>query len=133
MPSTTGVLIECDPLIKAAIVDIDKRRNDIIVEDIDEEHLVIKENMVEYLKSQLDIVRAAMIFFHILFSTASYNVFICANPAALLLLPHRGLNKSRLARPKARLLTSTGRDHLPLEGMGKQGIRGIRAPCRQEG
>ncbi|KLU86730.1 hypothetical protein MAPG_05742 [Magnaporthiopsis poae ATCC 64411] len=50
-----GVLIECDPLIKAAIVDIDKRRNDIIVEDIDEEHLVIKENMVDYLKSQLDI------------------------------------------------------------------------------
>ncbi|KAL8421104.1 hypothetical protein RB596_002045 [Gaeumannomyces avenae] len=50
-----GVLIECDPLIKSGIVEIDKKRNDIIVEDIDDEHLVIKENMVDYLKAQLDV------------------------------------------------------------------------------
>ncbi|KAL8392034.1 hypothetical protein RB595_002293 [Gaeumannomyces hyphopodioides] len=58
-----GVLIECDPLIKSGIVEIDKKRNDIIVEDIDDEHLVIKENMVDYLKAQLDVVRFFPFFF----------------------------------------------------------------------
>ncbi|KAL8419095.1 hypothetical protein RB594_002341 [Gaeumannomyces avenae] len=70
-----GVLIECDPLIKSGIVEIDKKRNDIIVEDIDDEHLVIKENMVDYLKAQLDVVR--FIFYC---STASVSViYVCAD------------------------------------------------------
>ncbi|EHA55734.1 hypothetical protein MCOR27_010521 [Pyricularia oryzae] len=49
-----GVLITCDPSIKSIIVDINNTRNDIIVEDIDDTHLLIKESMVDMLKRLLD-------------------------------------------------------------------------------
>jgi len=51
----SGVLIECEPAIKSIIVHIDsKQRNDIIIEDLDESHLVVKENMVLILKQKLE-------------------------------------------------------------------------------
>jgi len=49
-----GVLIECDRAIKAIIVHIDSENNDFIIEDLDETHLFIKENMVQELKKRLD-------------------------------------------------------------------------------
>lgn len=50
-----GVLIECEPAIKSIIVHIDRQqRNDIIIEDLDESHLVVKENMVTILKQKLE-------------------------------------------------------------------------------
>lgn len=54
-----GVLIECDPSIKAIIVKINQEMsNAYIIEDLDDGHLVIKENMVNDLKYRLDDVRS---------------------------------------------------------------------------
>ncbi|KAK0720577.1 TFIIH subunit TTDA/Tfb5 [Lasiosphaeria hispida] len=49
-----GVLIECEPAIKSIIVHLDSANNDIIIEDLDESHLVVKENMVHLLKQKLE-------------------------------------------------------------------------------
>ncbi len=48
------MLIECEPAIKSIIVHFDSVNNDIIIEDLDETHLVIKENMVQVLKQKLE-------------------------------------------------------------------------------
>jgi TFIIH basal transcription factor complex TTD-A subunit len=53
-PRHLGVLVECDPSIKAIIVKINKDDNEYIVEDLDDQHLVIKESMVNQLKAALD-------------------------------------------------------------------------------
>jgi len=50
-----GVLIECDPSIKAIIVKIDsEQHNSIIVVDIDDTTLVIKDSMLQSLKMSLE-------------------------------------------------------------------------------
>lgn len=48
------MLIECDPSIKSIIVNIDSANHDYIIEDLDDQHVVVKENMVAALKRQLD-------------------------------------------------------------------------------
>ena len=54
-----GLLIECDPSIKALILKYDEERHDYIVEDLDDEnHLVIKESQLQNLKARLDHVCA---------------------------------------------------------------------------
>lgn len=55
--SITGVLIECDPSIKSIIVSIDSANHDYIIEDLDDERVVVKENMVSMLKAKLEDVR----------------------------------------------------------------------------
>lgn len=52
--STPGVLIECDPSIKAIILKIDQDKHDYIVEDLDDQHLVIKESQLPRLKERLE-------------------------------------------------------------------------------
>ncbi|KAI6249736.1 General transcription and DNA repair factor IIH subunit TFB5 [Erysiphe necator] len=49
-----GVLIECDPSIKAIIVKIDSSSHAYIIEELNDQTLVIKENMLAQLKRQLD-------------------------------------------------------------------------------
>lgn len=49
-----GVLIQCEPAIKSIIVHLDSDNNDIIIEDLDEQTLVVKENMVQLLKQKLE-------------------------------------------------------------------------------
>ncbi|OTB09068.1 hypothetical protein M426DRAFT_7094 [Hypoxylon sp. CI-4A] len=49
-----GTLVECDPSIKSIIVSLDSEHNEYIIEDLDETHLVIKDNMVAKLKGELD-------------------------------------------------------------------------------
>ncbi|MCJ1373839.1 TFIIH complex subunit tfb5 [Loxospora ochrophaea] len=49
-----GVLIECDPAIKAIILNIDQEKHDYIVEDLDEQHLMVKESQLPSLKAKLD-------------------------------------------------------------------------------
>ena len=56
-----GVLIQCEPAIKSIIVHLDSVNNDIIIEDLDEQTLVVKENMVQLLKQKLEDVSH---FFH---------------------------------------------------------------------
>ncbi|OAA79763.1 DNA repair protein Rex1 [Akanthomyces lecanii RCEF 1005] len=53
-PCLAGVLIECDPSIKSIIVNIDSENHDFIIEDLDEERVVVKENMVPLLKQKLE-------------------------------------------------------------------------------
>ncbi|OOF94185.1 RNA polymerase II transcription factor B subunit 5 [Aspergillus sclerotiicarbonarius CBS 121057] len=49
-----GVLIECDPSVKAIILKYDQERHDYIVEDLDDDrHLVIKESQLANLKARL--------------------------------------------------------------------------------
>ncbi|KAI9926093.1 hypothetical protein ASPWEDRAFT_169957 [Aspergillus wentii DTO 134E9] len=49
-----GVLIECDPSVKAIILKYDEERHDYIVEDLDDDrHLVIKESQLANLKARL--------------------------------------------------------------------------------
>ncbi|KAI6752826.1 hypothetical protein HG530_013578 [Fusarium avenaceum] len=52
-----GVLIECDPSIKSIIVSIDSANHDYIIEDLDDERVVVKENMVSMLKAKLEDLR----------------------------------------------------------------------------
>ncbi|KAI1140454.1 nucleotide excision repair, TFIIH, subunit [Hypoxylon sp. FL0543] len=49
-----GTLVECDPSIKSIIISIDSEHNEYIIEDLDETHLVVKDNMVAQLKTELD-------------------------------------------------------------------------------
>ena len=49
-----GVLVECDPSIKAIILKIDQSAHDYIVEDLDDQTLVIKESQLPKLKARLE-------------------------------------------------------------------------------
>lgn len=53
-----GVLVECEPAIKSIIVHLDSENHDFIIEDLDEQRLVVKENMVQLLKQKLEDVRS---------------------------------------------------------------------------
>jgi TFIIH basal transcription factor complex TTD-A subunit len=56
-PSTltcSGTLVRCDASIKAMLIDIDsKNNNEYIIEDLDEEHILVKETKVTELKGRL--------------------------------------------------------------------------------
>ncbi|KAI1401407.1 nucleotide excision repair, TFIIH, subunit [Hypoxylon fuscum] len=49
-----GTLVECEPSIKSIIISIDSENNNYIIEDLDENHLVVKDNMVAQLKIELE-------------------------------------------------------------------------------
>ncbi|KAL6712746.1 TFIIH complex subunit tfb5 [Lecanora helva] len=53
LTSKEGVLVECDPSIKAIILKIDQEKHDYIVEDLDDQTLVIKETQLQRLKARL--------------------------------------------------------------------------------
>jgi TFIIH basal transcription factor complex TTD-A subunit len=56
-----GVLVECDPSIKAILIKIDTEHNhDFIVEDIDDEHVLVKNMKQDELKRLLKEVRCGM-------------------------------------------------------------------------
>lgn len=50
----SGVLVQCDPSIKSIIVKIDSEDHAFIVEELDDQTLVVKENMMTILKMKLD-------------------------------------------------------------------------------
>jgi TFIIH basal transcription factor complex TTD-A subunit len=53
-----GTLVKCDASIKAMLIDIDNNnRNDFIIEDLDDEHILVKETKVAELKQRLQTVR----------------------------------------------------------------------------
>ena len=55
----TGVLVECDPSIKAILLKIDTdHQQDFIIEDIDDEHVLVKSNKHDMLKNLLKEVRS---------------------------------------------------------------------------
>ncbi|CCK69934.1 TFIIH complex subunit TFB5 KNAG_0D01830 [Huiozyma naganishii CBS 8797] len=49
-----GVLLQCDASIKALIVQIDSDRSDLILEELDDTHLLVDPAKVEYIKSELN-------------------------------------------------------------------------------
>ena len=51
------MLIECEPAIKSILVHINAETLDFIIEDLDEQRLVVKENMVYTLKQKLEEVK----------------------------------------------------------------------------
>ncbi|KAI9806719.1 MAG: hypothetical protein M1825_006176 [Sarcosagium campestre] len=51
---TAGVLVECDPSIKAIILKLDAARHEYIIEDLDDQTLVVKESKLKELKIMLD-------------------------------------------------------------------------------
>jgi TFIIH basal transcription factor complex TTD-A subunit len=52
-----GTLVRCDASIKAMLVDIDsKNNNEYIIEELDEEHILVKETKVNEIKSRLNMV-----------------------------------------------------------------------------
>lgn len=56
--SSAGILVECDPSIKAIILKIQSESgNDLIVDDLDEQTLVVHPNKLPRLKELLEKVR----------------------------------------------------------------------------
>lgn len=53
-----GVLVECDPSIKAIILKIDQENHDYIIEDLDDQTLVVREPQLQKLKAKLEQVGA---------------------------------------------------------------------------
>lgn len=53
-----GHLVKCDPSIKALIVDIDSKRHDIIIEELDDTNLLVSSDKVQFIKSELDRILA---------------------------------------------------------------------------
>ncbi|KAK4104117.1 nucleotide excision repair, TFIIH, subunit [Parathielavia hyrcaniae] len=50
-----GVLVECEPAIKSILVHIDSlHQHEFIIEDLDENHLFVKEQLVQALKDKLE-------------------------------------------------------------------------------
>ncbi|RYN19051.1 hypothetical protein AA0119_g9203 [Alternaria tenuissima] len=50
-----GTLVKCDASIKAMLVDIDsKNNNEYIIEELDEEHILVKETRINELKARLN-------------------------------------------------------------------------------
>ncbi|ODV68886.1 RNA polymerase II transcription factor B subunit 5 [Hyphopichia burtonii NRRL Y-1933] len=55
MPTATkGVLVQCDPSIKALILQIDSKTPGIVIEELDETHLIIKQDQVQSIKNDLN-------------------------------------------------------------------------------
>lgn len=59
MLTIAGTLVKCDASIKAMLVDIDsKNNNEYIIEELDEEHILVKETRINELKARLNQVRS---------------------------------------------------------------------------
>lgn len=55
MPTATkGVLIQCDPSIRALILQIDSKSPGIVLDELDETHLLIKQDQVLNVKNELN-------------------------------------------------------------------------------
>lgn len=57
----SGILVQCDPSIKALIVKIDSEDHSFIVEELDDQTLVIQETMMPVLRKRLDAVSPAFV------------------------------------------------------------------------
>ena len=46
--------MQCDPSIRALIVNIDSDSHDIVIEELDDTHLLIDSSKVDFVKSELN-------------------------------------------------------------------------------
>jgi hypothetical protein len=68
-------LVECDPSIKAILIKIDTEHNhDFIVEDIDDEHVLVKNMKQDELKRLLKEVRSGLC------GNSVLRMLICTGP-----------------------------------------------------
>ncbi len=49
-----GSLIQCDPSIKALIVNIDAEYKDIVIEELDDTHLLVDPAKIPFIKRELN-------------------------------------------------------------------------------
>ncbi|KAG0683289.1 TFIIH complex subunit tfb5 [Pichia californica] len=68
-----GMLIECDPSIKSLVVKIDQDYRDIIIEELDDTHLLIDPSKLTFIKKELNRILA----------DNSYNPFDDEDPQAV--------------------------------------------------
>ena len=54
LEASKGVLVQCDQSIKALIIQIDSSSSGIILEELDETHLLIQHDKVNFVKSELN-------------------------------------------------------------------------------
>ncbi|EDK45330.1 TFIIH complex subunit tfb5 [Lodderomyces elongisporus] len=52
--ASKGVLVKCDPSIKALIIQIDADSPGIILEELDDTHLLIQQDKVNVVKNELN-------------------------------------------------------------------------------
>lgn len=52
--AVAGTLVQCDPSIKALILQIDLSRPGILVEELSDTHLLINSSDIDYVKSELN-------------------------------------------------------------------------------
>ncbi|KAG5420547.1 TFB5 [Candida metapsilosis] len=52
--ASKGVLVKCDPSIKALIIQIDSVTPGIVLEELDDTHLLIQQDKVEIVKNELN-------------------------------------------------------------------------------
>lgn len=69
-----GVLITCDPPVKAIIKRMHARDQDVIIEDLDETHLLIQENKLAAVQQEIRNVRACASFLRPPFSSCRVMV-----------------------------------------------------------
>lgn len=53
-----GMLIKCDPSIKSLIVKIDQDYRDIVIEELDDTHLLIDPSKLTFVKQELNRILA---------------------------------------------------------------------------
>lgn len=70
-----GMLIECDPSIKSLVVKIDQDYRDIVIEELDDTHLLIDPSKLTFIKKELNRILA----------DNSYNPFDDEEEAAIAL------------------------------------------------
>lgn len=54
-----GMLIECDPSIKSLVVKIDQDYRDIVIEELDDTHLLIDPSKLTFIKKELNRILAS--------------------------------------------------------------------------
>lgn len=62
LTASKGTLVECDPSIRALILQIDLKRPGIILEELDDTYLLIKLDTVAYVKDELNRIMAANVY-----------------------------------------------------------------------
>ena len=57
-----GMLIECDPSIKSLVVRIDQDYRDIVIEELDDTHLLIDPSKLTFIKKELNRILADNVY-----------------------------------------------------------------------
>ncbi|KAA8906449.1 hypothetical protein DIURU_001027 [Diutina rugosa] len=52
--ATKGALVQCDPSIRALILQIDAENRGVVLEELDDTHLLIATDQIPYVKSELN-------------------------------------------------------------------------------